>query len=402
VSKAIALTALVWLLGVVAPARAQNVGDPNNARVHVGPLALSPTIRLTNFGRDSNIYNDSKDNSPRGDLTATVSPVVEAWLRSPRVRVNGRGQFDFFYFKELSNLRALDTDTFARVELPLNRLTPYVEGNLANTRHRQNLEIDAIAKRRNDGVQVGTDVRLTAKASVRLYTGRSHIEYQPNSLYRETDLARSLNHTGSFEGLGFRYAATPLTTFAMNVEQGRDRFEFSSERNSDSFRVTPSVEFKPLALISGRAAVGFRRLRFREGDVPEFKGVVALVDLQYAFRGRTQFSIGASRDLEYSYIYSNYVLAGFNSSVTQRLGDAWDVRGTGGRYRLTFRQGPQGIAGARALPSETFLHFGLDVGYYIGRTRTGFSVQHYGRESDVSLGRGYERLRIGSSLTYVF
>ena len=169
-------------------------------RVQVGPLALAPVIRLTNFGHDSNVFNRTDDN-PQGDFTATLSPSVEAWLRLPRARLNGHSQFDFYYFKELTDLRAVDTDTTARVELPLNRLTPYVEGTIANTRHRQNLEIDAIARRRNDGVTAGAELRLTGKVSAGAYARRSRLEYEPNSLYLGTDLGRELNHKSAGEGV---------------------------------------------------------------------------------------------------------------------------------------------------------------------------------------------------------
>jgi hypothetical protein len=187
------------------------------------------------------------------------------------------------------------------------------------------------------------------------------------------------------------------------MEQGRDRFEFSPERNSDSIRIGPSVEFKPLALVSGRAAIGFRTTTFRDAGQPDYKGTTASVDLQYSFRGRTQFTIVAQRDLEYSYLFSqrDYVLTGLTASVTQRVGDSWDVRGTVGRHRLTYRR-PELRTGAQEPTGESFPSYGINLGYYIGRHRVGFDVQHQSRESDVDDGRGYERLRISSSVTYMF
>ena len=177
----------------------------------------------------------------------------------------------------------------------------------------------------------------------------------------------------------------------------------SPERNSDSLGIGPSVEFKPLALISGRAAYGFRRVRFRDGGQPAFKGTVASVDLQYAIRGRTQFAIVAQRDLEYSYLYTqrDYVQSGLTALMTQRVGDSWDVRGTVGRNRLTYRTREPGAV-AQGLPGETIVSYGINVGYYIGRNRVAFGVQHHDRQSDVADGRAYERLRISSAFTYRF
>ena len=44
----------------------------------------------------------------------------------------------------------------------------------------------------------------------------------------------------------------------------------------------------------------------------------------------------------------------------------------------------------------------LSIGYNFGRTRIGFDVDYHGRESDVALGRGYDRLRMGASLSHAF
>jgi hypothetical protein len=43
----------------------------------------------------------------------------------------------------------VDTDNSGRVDLLLNRLTPFAEGR-TDTRHQQNLEIDAIANLREE------------------------------------------------------------------------------------------------------------------------------------------------------------------------------------------------------------------------------------------------------------
>jgi hypothetical protein len=403
-AAAVQLAAVVMVMGVAGPVRAQSPDAPIDVPVRVGPLALAPVIRLTNFGHDSNVFN-TEDNV-KGDVTAMLSPSAEAWLRLPRAHLNARSEFDFYYFKELTSLRALDTDTAARLELPLNRLTPYVEGTLENTRHRQNLEIDAIARRRTDGVTVGADLRLTGKVTAGAYARRSRLEYKPNSLYLQTDLARVLNHTSAAEGIDLRYALTPLTTVAVNVDRARDRFEFAADRHSNSFSVSPSVEFKPFALVSGRASVGFRSRRFLTGGVPDFNGTVAFADLTYTMRERTRFAVAARRELEYSYIVGlrDYIVGDVTASVMQRFGESWDARGSLGRGRLTYRQpSTPTTPGAKAISPETVLTVGVDVGYNVARTRVGFQLEHRGRQAERGgSNRDYRRLRIGSSLTYAF
>jgi hypothetical protein len=402
--------AVAWLgLAGVTPAQAQISEPPTDAPVQIGPLVLSPVVRLLDVGHDSNVFNRSADDNPQGDYTARLSPSVQGWLRLPHVKVNGRSQFDLYYFKALTDLRAVDSDSAARVELVLNRLTPYFEGNITNTRHRQNLEIDAIARRRNNGGKAGLDLRLTDKMAAGVFVHRSSLQYEPNSLYLGTDLGHELNHTSEGEGVAVRWALTPYTTLMVEGERQRDRFDFAGDRNSDIVRIAPTVEFNPLALVSGRASIGFQRRRFLGGGLPDFNGTVALADLSYTLLGRTRFTLAAHRSLEYSYLVGqhDYLVSELTGSVTQRLGDSWDLGGLLGRGRLTYRAarvpiGPT-VPAIPLIPNETVLTYGADIGYTLGRARIGFNVEHRARDTDeATLFRGFERLRIGSNLTYTF
>jgi hypothetical protein len=401
---AIGAATFVTLIGVATPVRGQSSGEPDDARVQLGPLALSPAIRLTNFGVDNNVFHESEN--PTSDTTATVSPVLEAWLGLPLVRMTGRSEVDLVYYNELSHLRSLDTDNSARVELLLRRLTPHVAGRTASTRHRRNLEIDAPVRRLEEAAVVGAELRLTEKVSIDAMATRSRVAYDGDTVYLDSDLALALNRTATGEGVTVRYTLTPFTTVGLHAERQRDRFDFTPARDSDSFRIMPVVEFKPLALVSGRAQVGLRRRTFLDGQTSEFRGIAALVDLRYTLLGRTRFDISAQRDLAYSYrlAQQEYLLTGVNLAVTQRLAVAWDVRANVGRSRLTYRvEDSAGIAViATDSPAETVLSYGVDVGYSVGTARLGMQVSRQERQSALSPRREYERLRLASSVTYGF
>jgi hypothetical protein len=138
---------------------------------------------LTNVGHDSNVFNRNENDNPQSDVTATLSPSLDAWLRMAHARANGRTQFDGYYFRQLTDLRAIDTDTSGHIEVPVNRVLAYATGSLTNTRHRQNLEIDSLARRRNDSVTAGIDVRLTAKVTAGM--GGLRQRSRPRSLPRQ-------------------------------------------------------------------------------------------------------------------------------------------------------------------------------------------------------------------------
>jgi hypothetical protein len=401
----IAFGALALAVSILASANTVNGQglSPASPTVRIGPVGLAPVFRLAEFGFDSNAYNRSADIDPVADFTTKMSPSVDASLQSRHVRAIGRTQFDLYYFKKLSDLNAVDSDHSAQVDLILNRLTLFVLGSRESTSHRRNLEIDAVARRRSDDVTVGAGMRLTGKTSVDVSVTRSQLKYDANSLYLGTDLAQVLNHSGSGESIAIRYAATALTKFSVEASRTRTRFDTAVDRNSEELRITPSVEFSPLALVSGRAAVGFYRRTFA-GTGSQSTGPSALVDLSYTLLGRTRFTVGTSRKLEYSYLVGlrDYVEAGYSGSVTQRLGDAWDVVGRASRTRVSYRQAADAVLSAQ-IPDETVLSFGANLGYNIRRTRIGLYVEHDRRDTDLPTQfRGYRRLRLGSSATYVF
>src|SRR5579872_2431825 len=115
-------------------ARAQEIPQaPSDAPVQVGPLTLSPTVQLTNFGYDDNVYSTSLNTSQTSDVTATLRPAVGAWLQLAHIRVSGRSDGAFYYFKSHSDLDAVDSNSAARADVLLNRLSPYFVGTLTDT-----------------------------------------------------------------------------------------------------------------------------------------------------------------------------------------------------------------------------------------------------------------------------
>jgi hypothetical protein len=407
--KSVAICALAGAIVAILswPAKAQGLALDSQAPgdVRIGPVTLAPVFQLTELGIDTNPYNRSPGSNPVGDFTSRMSPSLDASLRTPHLRARSRSLFEIYYFKALPELRAVDSDNAGQVDLVMNRLTLNFIGRHATTRFSRNLEIDAIARRRTDDATLGAEVRLTGKTSIEASLTRSHLKYDPDSLYLNTDLAEVLNHASASESIALRYAATPLTTFAVEVGQGRARFDTAVDRNADEFQVTPSVEFSPFAIVSGRASVGFLKRTFAAGT-PTFNGTSAAVDLSYILLGRTRFTVSLRRQLQYSYLpgVSDYVEAGASVTVTQRLGDSWDVGGTFGRSRLAYRA-PNVVAGLPVpqTPDETVITPEFDLGYNLKRARVGFYAHYDERSADVPTPfRGYQRYRIGSTVKYAF
>jgi len=391
-----ALAAFV-VVGASTPVSGQT-GNPDSTAAQ---SSLSPTIGLT-VGWDDNVFRVNKADKPIGDFTTTISPAVQASRLVSRVRVSGRGQVDFINFRKVSQINSIDFLGAARVELPLGRLTPYFAGDWANTRHRRNFEIDLPVKRLDSSWSAGVDLRLSGKTSVGVMRRRTRVDYKGDTIYLGTDLADYLGATAAINGVQFRYSLTPFTTVGADVEQDRTEFKIATQRDSDGFLVASVIEFRPLALVSGRARLGIRRRTFVDGNAPPIRTVVTRFDLAYTLLGRTRFAVVGQRDLSYSYRADqlDYLPTGIELAVSHRVANAWEVGGALGRFRLNYGLGlPSGPLTSR---SERGLTYRLGVGYHIERTNVRFEVSRETRTSDFSVDRDYEAMRIFSSVSYAF
>jgi hypothetical protein len=368
------------------------------ARFRVGVLRFTPSIAVSNVGIDNNVFNEVED--PKRDTTAAVGPAAAFWLRLGRARLSGKTSGQYLYFKEYDNQRSWNTDNQARLELPLARITPFLTGAYTNSRDRPGFEIDSRARRHDQTVTGGLDVRLTGKTRFSVTGGQSKLTYAKDATFLGTALADTLDRTTTTEQLQLRSTLTPLTTFVFTSEAIQDRFAVAEDRNADSIRVLAGFELKPFALISGKAAVGFRHFNILSDRTPDYNGVVAAIDARYVLVA-TQIQAKVNRDITYSFETSEpyYALTDLALTITQRITTAWDVVGRGGRQWLAYRSTAASAAtGGRTDRGDVF---GAGIGYRLGETiRIGLDANHYRRRSEAFTERDYQGLRFGASVSY--
>jgi hypothetical protein len=214
-------------------------------------------------------------------------------------------------------------------------------------------------------------------------------------------LAQALNRRTREANVSFRTALTPLTTFFVQASGFQDRFDFALRRDSNSVVVVPGFELKPLALIAGRASVGYRHFNVRDREVPDFAGVVASTDVSYIIRDMTRVGFVIQRDVDYSTDdaepYS--VVTQSVISLTQVIGLDWYVAGRISRAWLNYRSvlsGAQGPGGRQ----EKVSGYGFGIARRLGTDmRIGFDVDRLNRQSDRA-DRNYEGFKFGGSITY--
>ena len=397
-------TLVCAMLTIGSSVHAQESLEPfETARFRWGPIAFTPILEITSLGRDSNVFNEVND--PKSDFTAAIGPSAKIWMRPAGTRLSVTTGAQYQYFQTYASQRAWNTNNEGKWEVPLARVTPFIGGKFANTRERQGYEIDSRSRRRDRIYLAGSSLRISGKTELVGSFRRAELEYDDRETFLGAALAQALNRREDSTKLQFRYALTPLTTFVTDVELGRDRFEFSPVRDSDSLKVLPGFELKPLALISGTVFVGYRQFNPRDPGVPEYRGVVAAVKARYT-HSATRLDMSVDRDVAYSFEAGQpyYALLDYGLMVTQRITSRWDLVAQGSLQRLAYRS----ITSAEPVVPPADVRDRVDRGHMYGggigyrlneTTRIGFNVTYTTRESPAFF-RNFEGTRAFGSISY--
>ena len=319
---------------------ADSTPEPDaDATIRFGPLSLKSTMALTNIGVDTNVFNVASNDNPQSDFTMTFTPVTDAWLRVGRTWINGRIDIDWVDHQAFASERSANGDYQIGVARTLNRLSFKGSARHLSTRERPGFEIDA----RSDRTETEWDGTIEMCTTPQSYVGarawRRRVEFDSDEVFRGANLADQLNRTIDGHALTLRHVLTPLTTVSLQIGREQERFLFSPLRDSDSNRVSGSVAFQPLALISGQATLGYRHFEPVSADVPAYHGTTAAVALSYSLLGTTRFGVDLSRDVQPSLELQQPVLCRDRRERVGTAANRWTVRRSGTR-----RHPPIGIS----------------------------------------------------------
>lgn len=377
------------------------------ARIHAGPLYLTPALQLKELGVDTNVYNTGAD--PKSDFTFTLTPKVDLWVPvARRLLISSTVASDVVWYAKYAGERSLNPQFTVRGEAYFRRLTFFAENAYLNTRQRPNFEIDLRSRHLENDSAVGADFRITPKVSIEGAAIRAVTRYDADASFAGTSLQRTLNRdTTGFRLVG-RHKATPLTTVALRYENLADRFMYSPARNADSIRVMPGVEFKPRALVSGTAFVGYRRFTPQfPGLLPDFSGLVSQLGLSYTLLGSTTFGVSYRRDLTYSYeeFEPFFVNDSVGLSVRRAVGRRFDILVSADRHQYAYRNllVQPALVGLAPERIDTTWAYAGSFGYRVGRVaRVGFGLSYYDRTSTTRNFREFNGLRAGTVVSYGF
>jgi hypothetical protein len=412
------IAVLAWGLAVASmPASAQDLARPGpelvrpgpdvgrfeTARIRWGPFGVTPRLALTNIGIDTNVLNEAE--RPRRDFTATLTPGADTWLRVGPLELSLKSSADWTYFRRFSEQGSFGYSEAGRLLLMFDRIAPYISGEVVSTRQRPNFEIDARVRQRREMVGAGIGVRLGGRTWLDVDASQGTVNFGETAV-GDRQFADALDRDTRTASAALRVELTPLTTVSVRGTTSQDRFDATVQRNSNSFSLVPIVELQPLALISGRAAVGWRYFDVLDPFVRDYTGIVAETQVSYVMRDMMRFEVTLERNVDYSIdsALPYAVVSHGEVSVSQVIGLDWYVTARTGRAWLQYRSfsglAEDGTLLPQAGRQDRVTTYGVGIARRIGADlRLGFDVNRMGRVSGID-GRNYDGFRFGGSITY--
>lgn len=364
-----------------------------------GPLALKPTIALSNMGVDTNVFNSS--DNPRSDFTIALAPTTDMWLRAGRTWITGKIDVNWVHYQQFASERSANSDYRVGVWRTFNRFSVRGHARHLSTRERPGFEIDARSRRAESELDGAAEYRTRSRTYIGARAWRRPVEFDRDAVFRQASLAEELNRVSSGQALTVRHVATALTTFSVQLGRERERFTHSAFRDSDSTHIAGTALFEPLALIAGSATIGYRHFTPLSPEVPGYHGPTATLGLKYALLGTTRFGVDVFRDVQPSVEFDHpyYLETGFGATMQRQIAGPMDVLVRVGTRRLAYRD-RAGVAAAASNRVDQVGTFTIGAGYRLGADkRLGFAIERQTRTSRIDTGE-YKALRIGMSLTY--
>lgn len=389
--RVIGAAAMAWTIGGGRAAWAGQDPLPPGT-ITIGPLRITPALMLSDMGIDNNVFNEAVD--PKSDFTFTLSPRADVQFRMRRLLLKYNTSTDYVYYRKYREERGTNSTSSARLDVDLGRLAPYAVIQGLNSKSRLNSEIDERARHRDLGYSAGVAFKFASRTSVVVNGQQTTIEYEPDAEFRGVKLEEAFNGRRRGVDAGLLIALTPITSLSMTLAREQQRFALSPGRDSNSWRVAPTVTFATVGVLTGSASVGYRRFEPLSPEVPGYSGLVSSVGIGATIYERHQMALFFSRDVQYSYDLDSTYYVGTGGSVTWTwlLGGPIDVRGTAGRVLMDYQKGQA---------SDMSTTYGGGVGYrFANRARFGININWVRRDSGTSAEREYRNKRIFAGLSW--
>jgi hypothetical protein len=365
--------------------------------MRLGSLELFPTFTVRDIGIDSNVYTSQ---APREDFTYTVSPAVKTVLPIGEARLTTRGVFDFRYFQTLKDQQSTSGSISTQLDVGSGRVRPFGAAGLVRNHERGGYDLDRRAFSLAVKARAGANVALTPVTSLTAWVVHESTRFDRSEVFDGVVLSDMLDRATRGTATGLRFDLTPFTSITSAIEVDKIRFAYAPQRDANSFRFAPAVQFTKEAVIEGSASAGFRDFRPLDPHVASYRGFVAAVTMSFRIKNVTLVAAQATRDVEFSYDDSQplYLGAGGRVVITQRVGGPFDAVVIAGRQHLRYQTlDALSFDGRREQVTTTGGGIGFRTSEHL---RLVLTVDRERRISTNALLRDYERRRIFGSISY--
>jgi hypothetical protein len=409
------LAALV-VIGLARAAAAQDtapVADASPApdappgRFRLGPVYLTPSLRLGTIGLDTNVFYTPEDR--RTDVTASGGPVLEAVLPfGESGRASLEGGLDYVHFLRTASQRKLNGLGGGSVQWKTPRSLARIAESFRRTYGRIGFEVDRRVLVDRETTVAELERRLFGRLSGTLVAGRGRFEVEDDDPFLGVSLRRTLSERYQRGGAGLEYALTVKTSVVAAGEYERHRFPFEPARDGRTLRLVAGLRTDATALVAGHALLGVRRFALRAP--PRAGRDVFAPDLEAMWNVSPRTSLGGhfARDLAYSAFApagtptQTIQVAGLrlDKELTRRL----DLRLFARRTRFE-TDGPVEVVlpdgeRVRAERRDSARELGADLGWRVRpRLRAGVVATYTTRRSTIAY-FGIDGLMFGGTLAY--
>jgi hypothetical protein len=403
-SIAVTIAAAIVAVATASSATAQEPLRPTPAphpfgQLRIGSLSFTPTANLTNIGIDSNVFDFSGTERRAADFTMTFEPGVDTRMTTSRLDARVATTVGLVYYRRYASERAVNPRVVTTIDQRMSgALSFYLKNDVGYMKERPGLEIDSRPRTLSHSTTVGTRIG-ERKLEFDLHGSYGEVAYAGEARFLNVRLADTLNMATTVAGAGAKYKLSPYTAVTTVVDATATRFEYSPERDTNSYLASVNLEFHPRAMLAGTAGLGYRVLTPITESNPDFAGFTPRVGLNYRLRDVFSAGVGIQRDVERSFYAdrSHYLYTLYEASVRQALFHHFDVGASFQYTNLDYRQLLLSGQPLSELPTEVVRMTTVNGGMPIMRGfRAGWYIQRWER---VSTARPYTSIRAGLEVT---
>jgi hypothetical protein len=275
----------------------------------LGPFRIFPSLTLTNFGYDNNVYRQPEDRNRVADFTFTTGlPLVTHLLLRERWILSFNFVPEYVYFVQEQRERSFNYTLQPSFRwLVLNRFV--ISGSYLHRRARirTTSEFDYRTLETRDEARGQFFYEMAGKTTIGFTAIYRDLRYddidQPGQDFRYSILMSRTEKTGQGE---LYYQLRSDTQFFVNVGFGDIAFVHPDTKWKDSYvyYTYAGLNFPLLQRLRGTLSLGFKILEPYRAKKKGFEGIVGNTRIEYDLR-RLVFRVLYERNSEFSYWTDN-------------------------------------------------------------------------------------------------